>query len=575
MLTFLSRRRILAWLACAPACAALFCAKVASAQAPATYPVHGVVLNRITQEPIARALVDGQTDSALTDSGGRFELNLPLETNQIFVRRPGFTQRGQGVTHLVKLTANTPDLTFYLRPQATITGHISLSTGDDPDGIRFTAYRLQLTEGREQWLNAGIVTTNSEGIFRLTSIDAPASYVLCSIPSQDHNQDQNPDQNQDSNGPAKRSLRVFGYSSVCYPGPIFSSATRSAANQLTVTPGQQADFELTLTRQPFYPVSIAVQNAPQGQGNGIQILDESGRFLDFPTRWNAQQGVAEVDLPNGNYFAEAFFRGQTFSYGRVDFHVASRPLGLNMVIHPLRPIPVEIRKNFTEKSATEEPMEERFARGAGLNLNLSPADSMAANRYGGGLQPVEGSSSGTQFEIEGMAPGRYWVETYPFEGYISSITSGGVDLSREPLVVGAGSTTAPIQVTLRNDVGSIQCTVNPPSDSESTNPSQAGEVSFTFVYAIPVSRTPSQFRPVSGQGPGQVTIPNLAPGTYRVVAFDHYRQIDLSDAQGLERLTANAQTVTVTPGSSASVQVDLIHTGDSDSADANELTVLD
>jgi len=549
MLSFLSRSRIPVWLACVPVCAVV-------AQAPATYPVHGVVLNRITHQPIARALVDGQFDAALTDSEGRFELNLPLETNQISVRRPGFTQRGQGMDQIVMLTANTPDLTLYLTPQATITGHISLSNGDDPVGIRFYAYRLQVAEGREQWGTSGIVTTNSEGIFRLPNIDAPATYVLCNMPAQDQNR------------PATRSAQVLGYPSVCYPGPISSSTNRSSANLLAVKPGQQVDFELTLTRQPFFPVSIAIQNQEPGQPARIGIFDESGRPLNFPAHRNEQQGVTEFNLPNGNYYAESFMPGQKSGYGRIDFHVANRPLpGLSMVIHSLHPIPVEIRKNFTEKSALDQiQIQGRInsAMTAGLSLSFMPVDSVGGNRSGGGLQPVEGSSSGSQFEIDGVEPGRYWVQTYPFEGYISSITSGGVDLSREPLVVAIGSTAAPIQITLRNDVGEIECTVNPSSPAGPANPSQSPEVSFTFIYAIPVAQTQSHIQPALSQGPGQVTIPNLPPGTYRVVAFDHFQEIDLSDAQSLARLTANAQTVKVTPGSSASVQVDLVHTGESE-----------
>jgi hypothetical protein len=43
---------------------------------PATYPVRGVVMNSLTHEPIARALVEAQGDGTLTDGNGRFELNL-------------------------------------------------------------------------------------------------------------------------------------------------------------------------------------------------------------------------------------------------------------------------------------------------------------------------------------------------------------------------------------------------------------------------------------------------------------------------------------------------------------------
>ena len=77
-----------------------------------------------------------------------------------------------------------------------------------------------------------------------------------------------------------------------------------------ITPGQQLDFELALNRQPFYPVTIAVPNAAPGLPVGVQIFDPSGRPLEYATSWNQQRGVAEVNLPNGQYYAEAHSGGQ-------------------------------------------------------------------------------------------------------------------------------------------------------------------------------------------------------------------------------------------------------------------------
>ena len=99
------------------------------------------------------------------------------------------------------------------------------------------------------------------------------------------------------------------------------------------------------------------------------------------------------------------------------------------------------------KTARERRAEHLVHGGGGV---LRPERRRGRNAAG-----VEGTSDGSSFEIDNVGPGRYWVEPSPFEGYVSSITSGGVDLARDPLVVGAGSTSAPIEVTLRNDSGTI------------------------------------------------------------------------------------------------------------------------
>jgi hypothetical protein len=56
---------------------------------------------------------------------------------------------------------------------------------------------------------------------------------------------------------------------------------------------------------------------------------------------------------------------------------------------------------------------------------------------------------------------------------------------------------------------------------------------------------------------------NLAPGTYRLVAFDKPEEIDMDDPQSMARITSQGQTVTVEAGATASVQLDVIQTAQS------------
>jgi hypothetical protein len=79
----------------------------------------------------------------------------------------------------------------------------------------------------------------------------------------------------------------------------------------------------------------------------------------------------------------------------------------------------------------------------------------------------------------------------------------------------------------------------------------------TFVYAIPLFPSSSQIPQAFVQNTGKFNIPDLPPGSYRVVAFDTLQEIDASDAQQLSRLTAKGQTVTVDAGGAANVQLDL------------------
>ena len=104
-----------------------------------TYTVRGIVLNSINHQPMARVLVEEQSGAVLTDSNGRFELQLPAQMVTITARRPGFEGQNQGNARTVQVSANMPEVTFNLMPQALITGRIALPDEADATGLRITA----------------------------------------------------------------------------------------------------------------------------------------------------------------------------------------------------------------------------------------------------------------------------------------------------------------------------------------------------------------------------------------------------------------------------------------------------
>jgi hypothetical protein len=541
----------------AAGCAAQELVPLATAPTP-TYAVHGVVENSITRQPIARALVEDRQDGVLTNSEGRFELNLPQGFNQIRARRPGYSE-GRDDWHMLQVGAETPELTLELTPSATITGHVTLSGGDAADGIRISVYRRQVFNGHASWQAEGSTETDGEGVFRFLQLDAPGAFIVCSTPTRERG------------GAATRAAPVFGYPTACFAG----NSDFASASPMPIAAGQQAEVEISLARQRFYPVTIGVSNRVPGSGVGFELRDRGGQPLNFGVRWNEQRGTLEAELPNGSYSAEArSFAGNTQLYGRADFKVADAPTqGLNIALAPLPTVAVEIHKEIVPVKDARQGETLTLASedtGPGLNLNLTPADPSAEGQSGGNIHRPRGSTdtSGSRdsglFIMEVPRPGRYWVEATPFQGYVSSITSGGVDLAREPLVVGPGGTSAPIEIILRNDSGELECTVNSaPAAAEGA--SFAGMVPSVYVYAIPMFPSAARIPEITVTE-GATTLPNLAPGTYRVAAFDRRREIDLDDAQEMARLTSKGTTVHVEPGLTAHLQLDIVKTGEEEAS---------
>jgi hypothetical protein len=561
-----SRPAILAGCVALAACSAPFIllACCAAQDAPRTFPVDGVVENSLTHQPVARALVESNLAAVLTDIEGRFELRLPEGDAYLSVRRPGYQgpQNGQPPAQLrVNVSAKTQPVTIFLTPVASITGHVTLSSGDQAAGLQFVLNRKQIEAGHSRWRSVGSAVTNNDGALRLPALAAPASYVLCIAPSPDRY------------GNSAPGAPIRGYPGACYPGGF--DLNSAIAAPLTLSPGQQAQLEISLTRQPFYPVSISVAgNGPRGS-LPLTIFDRSGRPTNVSMRFNDRTGAFEFNLPNGSYYAEARGFGNPPLYARVDFTVAGGPIGgVTLVPAPVAPIPVEIREDFTANPTPAFGGNGVIRQGiiGGPNgdqppvlINFDPVDRPLDGPMGVNLRRDPGSAD--TFLMDPPQQGAYMLNVQALgpQIYAASIIGGSTDLLREPLIIGPGSSLHPIQIVLRNDTGFLECTIK--ADSAATTDPSTFRSMPAPVFAIPTGAAPRQIYPTYARDASFPAPPlPLPPGKYLVVAFEKAREIDLDNADAMSRLAAKGQTVTIQAGATLNLQVDPIGDGEEEAA---------
>jgi len=148
--------------------------------------------------------------------------------------------------------------------------------------------------------------------------------------------------------------------------------------------------------------------------------------------------------------------------------------------------------------------------------------------------------------FENVAPATYTVEASPEGwGYVASIRCAGVDLLKEDLKVGAGTSVAPIEVTLRNDGATLKV-----SAVENGKPVPARVIVYSEEYAKrsthlmtwPTSVTP---------------LPNLAPGTYKLIATRGVRELEFRNPAVMAKYLSHATTVTLAPEATVNVQVEV------------------
>jgi hypothetical protein len=182
--------------------------------------------------------------------------------------------------------------------------------------------------------------------------------------------------------------------------------------------------------------------------------------------------------------------------------------------------------------------------------------------------------------MEGVMAGRYWVRVNSSRGYPASIRSGNVDLQHQPLVVGAGGGASPIEITMRDDSAEISGTVEGvtasaqgadiASGNVSTSYGAGGWTSYTpfggqagaHIYCVPLPDSSGQFTEIWVNPDGNFVSSGLAPGAYRLLAFDRAQpELEYRNPEAMRAYEGKGPVVRVVGGQKEHVTLPLIPTG--------------
>jgi len=548
--------------------------------------LHGLVRNAASGEPIPRALVSVEGDAAtgaLTDGDGKFEIpNLPVGPVILSVRKPGYidSESAKAVTgetfasapHNVMVAQDMPDVVFALLPTGAIRGQVDLSTGDAADGVTLNLMMKQVTrDGRMGWTAAGSAKTRSDGTFRFGELD-PGVYELYTEPAVDSD-----NLNLPVAAGRGSATHQWGYPTVYYP----DARDPSGASAITVDAGATVQANLTLGREAFQTVT-ATAVLPQGLVNhfggergalvlnsisnsyAVQVSDSSGRVLPYPARYDSNSKMIQASLPDGTYRltistsgpqlasglgGSSFTMNKAPLQGSVDVQVAGQPV-TNLSVALTEVPETRVQLNVLHNGAGgQSSAEGRFvvtvtqaATAPGQLTDEGMVSELAAGQLPG---PLEGQP---------VPAGAYWVHTIisPNTYCENSITAGGADLSREPLLVGPAGVPGPLELTLRDDCAQLRLSL-----PETLEAMQPGEEKFYTVFAVPdfdttVDPQPITLRPSTGSS---MTIDGLTPGNYHVYAIEGNAALEYRNPKALT--SVQGQAVTLSPGATADVVVDV------------------
>jgi len=564
--------------------------------------VRGTVINGVTHEPIARALVYSPDNhfATMTDGEGRFEFTFAQAESgqnqesesasanfsgtgtrtscvdgvcststysyrqmngptQLMARKPGFLNDQNGIQTLQSETAGK-GIIISLTPEALVVGRVALPTSEASDTIQLELYRRQVQEGRARWFPAGSASSKSNGEFRFAELSA-GTYKLLTRELMDRDP-----LTFDSHG------QLYGYPPVYFP----NATDFSAGQTIQLAAGQIFQANISVVRHAYYPVKVAVVHVPTDSGINVVVSVQGHRGPGYALDYNHEDHMIEGSLPNGNYTLEAWSYGPNAASGLLNISVNGAAVeGPRMIMVPNGSISVNVKEEFTVSEDTNSQgliIRNGFDRGNTqgprryLSIRLEAADDFG-ERPMAALRPPSGPEDDS-LTIDGAQPGRYWVKVDTSRGFVASITSGNADLQHQPLVVGVGGSSAPIEITMRDAAAEIDGTIQGAAASFSGTSGTAGAPNgvapaspeaATHVYFIPLPDSSGQFKDVWVPQDGKFGPQQLPPGTYRVLAFDHPQEtLEYRNPEAMSAYDAKGQLIRLVAGQKEHLNLQLI-----------------
>jgi len=546
--------------------------------------VSGVVRNAASGDPLPRAMVEIEGDAntgSLTDGEGRFELpGVPIGPQIIRVAKPGFRDRpyateeigmqADGPAHSVMIAAQMAELTFALSPNCAIHGHIALSTGDPANGIAVVLLKQIVRFGRAVWTMESNTRAHGDGNYRFGGLP-DGTYAVYTMPSLESE-------------PVVSVVAASSTANIVRSGfaPVFYPDARefSGAGRIRLAGGSQAEADFSLFLEPFYPVNIlaaspAAGNAPGKSGTqsgySALVMDGSGHLLPYTAQYDDSTHSLQANLPDGTYsvVVRGFRRHEGFISldgagivdrgnppamlaGAAEFTVAGHPIpGLRVPLGPPASAVVHLRFQHN----TENPNNNAFATNNAselVTLSLDTAGGVPQN----GFDSVWSMNGGPDTISFTAQPGAYWVSTYlPRKDMCAGpFTAGGANLAREPLAMSLTTAPPPMDLTLRDDCGTLAITL--PSSLAGFVP---GEEPFYTVYVVPDFDTVQDIPPMTvhaSSGP-TLSLDGLAPGSYHVYTFTSPVHLEYRNPAALAALPNPGQVVTISAGNPSSLTLEV------------------
>ena len=466
----------------------------------------------------------------------------------LMARRTGYLNMILRGTPGIAISPDQEEVTIPIVPEARIVGHVTLADGEAARGMQVAIYQRRTQAGRGVWQPVGQAEVKSDGEFRMADLQA-GDYKLLSLELSDRDPvSSNPRGEQ------------FGYPPDYYPG----AADFEGAALIHLAAGETFQASLTPERRPYHRVHIGVLNGQRdsnGSGLQVEVWKDGHSGPGYALGYDFRDGSIGGTLPDGNYLIKVSSQSGDGLTGVTNLSVKGGPAGSMVTLLGGAVVAVQVTEEFSHSNelraivtAGVADSQGRAHRVPSAQVMLWPTDLFS---FRGALRAqAPNDPEGEGLEIPSVPAGEYRVQVETPNGYVASVRCGGTDLQKANLVVAAGSTVPPIEVVLRNDGGEVDGTVAEIASRNKANP-QGAAMASGYVHFVSEGERPD-VKQAFVQQSGEFQITQLAPGTYRVVAFEtsmSRENVEWSNEEVMKKF--NVETVTIGPGQKEKIRISL------------------